>query len=148
MLEIVGSMWDEPSDAVCVLTNGATKMDGEAVMGLGTALQAKERYPDLPRILGDRLRSFGNHVYDLGVRDGRIIYSFPTKHHWRDPLADEKLIARSCAELLCLVRDRPELKKVVIPRPGCGVGGLPWKLVRPIMEAHLPADTFVVISQP
>ena len=147
MLETVGDMWEEPCDMLCVLTNGDRRSDGCAVMGARTALQAKCHYPDIPELLGELLRLRGNHVHDLGVRDGRRVLSFPTKHHWRDAFADLELIRRSCRELVDAIGDQG-MTRILIPRPGCGAGRLGWSVVRPVLEEVLVDDKFVVISSP
>lgn len=143
MIEIVGNMWSIDTDAICVTTNGIVKKNGEAVMGAGVALQAKNRYPNLPKSLATRLRSAGNHVYHIPQSDGSNIITFPTKHNWRDD-SDISLIERSCEELVVLT-DRRAWNKVVLTRPGCANGKLNWDTVRPVLKKHLD-DRFFIIS--
>lgn len=142
MREVEGDLWEFPAAARAVTTNGDCKMDGTAIMGRGIALQAKERYPFLPRQLGEKLKRHGNHVFDLGEWDGVRLFSFPTKHHWRDALSDMELIKQSCRELRGYVK-KGEI--VAMPRPGCGNGGLAWAAVRPVLQELLPEDNFIIV---
>jgi len=149
MREIKGDLWDAAvalrADATCVTTNAFVKRNGEAVMGRGVAREAAERWPDLPRTLGNLLGEIGTHVVRLGPRhSGRHIMelvAFPVKHHWSDTAAPE-LIVNSCKELVALA-NKYGWKTIVLPRPGCGNGGLTWDLVQPILVA-LFDDRFVV----
>jgi hypothetical protein len=59
-------------------------------------------------------------------------------------VADIKIIAKSCAELVALT-DSVGWKTVVLPRPGCGAGELFWEQVSPVLEATLD-DRFHVID--
>jgi hypothetical protein len=68
MKQASGNLWQLPGDARCITVNGATRGDGTAVMGRGTAAQAAQRWPHLPRILGDAITQSGNHVADLDDR--------------------------------------------------------------------------------
>jgi hypothetical protein len=141
MIEITGDIWHywNQNEWVCVTTNGIVKNDGAAVMGAGVALQAAEQFPGLPRQLAWKLKTFGNHVYAfLPYR----VFTFPTKHDWKDPSKVE-LILQSCAELRQM-----SAGKVYLPRPGCSNGGLDWNEVKPLMQAALPEDWFIVVSLP
>jgi hypothetical protein len=144
MIEEKGDLWELPAEVICVTTNGATRGDGRAVMGGGCAREAADRYPSLPKILGQRLCEDGNHVFFLGNFGGKRIYSFPTKHSYRDALADEDLIRRSAEELREQIKDVPG--RVLIPRPGCGLGGLAWSVVRPMLAKELPDARFVIVD--
>lgn len=105
-------------------------------MGRGVALQAKQRWPQLPRILGESIQKSDNHVaYLLWPDEALLLLSFPTKHHWRDD-ADLELIARSCGELIILA-DRLNLEHILLPRPGTGNGRLDWTQVRPVIAPIL-----------
>lgn len=126
MIEQRGDIWSVDAWRV-ITTNGYVKANGAAVMGRGTALQAAERYPWLPHALGQRLRQ-GNKVFAWGeIR----LFTLPVKHYWSEP-ADIKLIRGSLVELENLV-NLLGLRKVFMPRPGCGNGQLKWEDVRPMM---------------
>jgi hypothetical protein len=139
MREISGNIWDHLGMAViAVTTNGLVTKNGRAVFGRGCAGQAKERFPDLAERLGGLLQR-GNHVYILG--DGLV--SFPVEHTpYENP--DLRLIERSAEELAELA-DAEGWERVILPRPGCGGGGLAWKDVKPLLERHLD-DRFLVIT--
>ena len=158
MREQDGDLWEIDCAARCITTNGELLSDGvTAIMGRGVALQAKQRYPWLPKQLGSLLRAHGNHVYDLSEWDKVRILTFPTKYSFREK-SDLALIRRSCRELRSLIL--PETGRietmpypasfpkitgtVALTRPGCGSGGLNWVNVKPILEEELPEDCFVV----
>lgn len=126
---------------IAVTTSGSVARNGKAVMGRGVARQAAQQFPDLPERLGLLLKSAGNHVHYLG--EG--IVSFPVEESaWECP--DLRLISRSARELRELA-DREGWQTVVVPRPGCGGGGLNWREVRPLLEPYFD-DRFVVMSAP
>ena len=129
MHEISGDIWSYLGHAtICVTTNGSLTRDGRAVLGRGCARQAGEQFPDLVHRLGCLLQQYGNHVHALG--NGLV--SFPVEETaWSLP--DPRIIQRSARELRELVEDE-QWSKVVVPRPGCGFGGLEWSAVRPLLE--------------
>lgn len=140
MRETVGDIWDYLGNAIiCITTNGHLTRKGEAVLGRGCARQAQERFPDLPSRLGALLSEGGNHVHVIG--DGLV--SFPVEESpWANP--DLYLIRRSAQELRACA-DREGWTRIIVPRPGCGGGGLAWQDVRPLL-ADLFDDRFTVIS--
>ncbi len=140
MIEIQGNLWDYyGKEIIAITTNGLVSKSGKAVLGNGCARQAGERFPDLARKLGTFLAEQGNHAMYLG--DG--IVNFPVEHSpFENP--DLRLIERSAQELASLA-DAMGWEKVVVPRPGCGGGGLSWKDVKPILEKHFD-DRFLLIS--
>lgn len=141
MVEVKGNLWTYPADIRVITTNGTVKKNGECVMGRGCALEAKKKYPAIPILLGRHIKENGNHVgFIFGSAEG--IYSFPVKHNWYDK-ADINLIKSSALELVFLLPNK-ELR-VVMPRPGCGNGGLKWEDVKPILEPILD-DRFHVIT--
>lgn len=145
MIEIVGDLWNYHADGAwaCVPTNGETNARGHAIMGRGIALQAKERYPLLPDVLGVRLREQGNGVY--WFPEWRLI-TFPTKHRWRER-SDIHLIAASVLELATLIKAGTiagqRFERVMLPRPGCGNGGLHWHDVQPFCS-QLDDQVYVI----
>ncbi len=107
------------------------------VMGKGVALQFRHHYPGL---LSD---------YQQWCRTGRIVAGgmprlwggqvllFPTKDHWRHP-SELRWIASSLALLAEGMRRAPDvISSLAIPPLGCGLGGLAWLDVLPLIEQHL-----------
>jgi len=141
MKEVKGDLWKLPwADVICITTNGYVKANGRAVIGRGCAREAVIQYPIIERWLGSSIRKYGNHVVDLGIHDGKQLFSFPVKHNWWEK-ADIELIKRSALELT----DRISFwHKVLLPRPGCGNGHLSWDEVKPAIESILPDNVWVV----
>jgi hypothetical protein len=140
MREVTGDIWvyDGRKDFILlVTTNGSIRKDGCGVMGRGVALEAAQRYPDLPRLLGFSLKCRGN-VVSL-IQPG--LYAFPVKHKWREA-ADLTLIKESTKRLEKIAREHPN-KRYVLPRPGCGNGNLDWDKVKKIVEI-LPDNVLVI----
>jgi len=140
MIEVKENLWDHYGKGIiAVTTNGLVAKSGKAVLGNGCARQAGERFPGLARTLGTLLAEQGNHVMYLG--DG--IVNFPVEHSpFENP--DLRLIERSAREL-ALLTDAKGWEKVIVPRPGCGGGGLSWKDVRPVLEKYFD-DRFLVTT--
>jgi len=140
MIEVTDNIWEYLGRAViAITTNGSLSRDGRAVLGRGCARQAGERFPALPARLGALIREHGNHVQVIG--DGLV--SFPVEETaWSLP--DPGLIARSARELRELA-DRERWETIVVPRPGCGGGGLRWREVGPLLM-ELFDERFLVIS--
>jgi len=141
MFETVGDIWGYSGTGIIVITsNGSLTPDGRAIFGRGAARQAALRYPGLAEKLGRLLADGGSQVYDLGCG----IVSFPVEETpWSLP--DLRIIARSAGELR-LLADRAGWERIIVPRPGCGGGGLQWKEVRPLLAACFD-HRFTVISQ-
>lgn len=119
--------------ALVIPTNGMTKYDGSAVMGAGLAKQATMFYPRIAQGLGTRLREHGNHVFWFPTY--RVL-TFPTKHDWREK-ASSKLIKQSAEEVLAWWESEqrpPGVTTIVVPRVGCGLGGLDWYDVRDVLN--------------
>lgn len=172
MIERKGDLFD-PAElvqarALVVPTNGTLKRGGAAVMGAGVALSAARTWPRLPVLLGQLLKQHGNRLHYLGAREPGewfhpsdreewaevraeclapcAILAFPTKRHWEAP-AEVELLARSTFELQLWARDNlGQTDRVLLPRVGCGLGGLDWaRDVRPNL-ARMLDDRFHVLS--
>ncbi len=118
------------------------------VMGKGLAAEFKERYPDTFAAYRDACadhRLHPGHVFlhDTGEKNPRWIVHFPTKQHWRDPsvLSD---IDTGLRDLAYAVK-RHDIKSIAVPALGCGLGGLDWQKVRPLILQHL-GDTPAAIT--
>lgn len=111
------------------------------VMGRGLAKIFKREYPtnfDLYQKACD----WGEVVpgkmfvtYREGVMLPRFIINFPTKRDWREPSRIEDIRAGMRA-LRILIREQ-HIKSIALPALGCGLGGLAWEEVQPIMLAFL-----------
>lgn len=161
MKEARGNLWEYPADMRIITTNGDVNSQGEAVMGRGCALEAKERIPGLAKFLGELIRRHGNRSYDLSraAHDYSSpvspfvnpivvpIITFPVKYHWHEK-ANRQLIRVSAQSLAIKANwgwpaQRPG--SYVLPRPGCGNGGLRWEDVKPILDPILD-DRFTCIT--
>lgn len=139
MQKIYGDLWSYyGSVPIGITTAGQVSRKGNCVMLRGCGRQAKERFPDLPQRLGALILAQGNHVFDLG--DG--LFSFPVEHGPFE-VPDLRLIERSCRELVILANEQG-WGKVVLPRPGCGGGGLEWRQVWPLLERHFDARFHII----
>jgi O-acetyl-ADP-ribose deacetylase (regulator of RNase III) len=109
------------------------------VMGRGVALQFKRAYPENSRTYlaacrrGEVLpgRMF---VFETGrLTNPLYIINFPTKRHWRGKsrLSD---IETGLDALLVELRRR-HITSIALPPLGSGLGGLDWRVVRPLIEA-------------
>jgi hypothetical protein len=84
--EIVGDLFEQEADALCITTNGYVNEQGQAVMGRGCAFTAAKRWPELPGLLGSHLQKTGNTVVVLAklpktveIRTVRHLVAFPVK---------------------------------------------------------------------
>src|SRR5581483_1895123 len=117
MQEIIGDLREVHDQGffVGVPTNGDCRRDGRAVMGAGVALAAACQFPNLPSLLGAKLRAFGNHAYYW--HEFRLV-TLPTKEAWTQP-STLGLIERSAQEAIHLA-DQHGLTAIYCPRLGCG----------------------------
>jgi len=140
MHEINGNIWDfRGTSIIAITTNGQVTRSGKAVIGRGVAAQALDILPDLPKKLGRRIAEKGNHVHYLGDN----IVTFPVEHSPYE-VPDLALIERSARELVAMA-DELGWQALVVPRPGCGGGGLSWSEVRPLLERYFD-ERFSVIT--
>ena len=112
------------------------------VMGKGLAAQFKRKYPRnfevYRQYCKQGLIKCGKvHVVDwpLGVKRSkkilRFIINFPTKRHWSD-LSRIKWIIDGLEDLRqFLIKEK--VKSIAIPPIGCGLGGLNWDDVYPLI---------------
>lgn len=106
------------------------------VMGKGLAKQAAEKWPwmeaEYKRRCKARLILEGGDV--SWVYDGKqMVCLFATKKHWKAP-SEIAWIASGLARL----RDVATSETVMnLPKLGCGLGGLDWADVKPLMVKYL-----------
>ena len=119
----------------------------QGVMGKGIALEMKKRYPRSYRAYKaacewSHLRP-GVLLYVAGHGEEHNIVHFPTKDHWTQPSRLEWIQAG----LEDLQRHYAAwgLKSIAMPQLGCGLGGLNWDDVRPLISAALGNEPLKVI---
>lgn len=148
MREMQGDIWVNDIPVKVITTNGDIDMNGNAVMGAGIALQAANMMPEIKVRLAEMIKANGNVTHLLGdMTFGRSTWSMialPVKYHWRER-ADMSLIENSIRELVEIC-DNLRYDEIALPRPGCGVGGLHWGLVKPLLQGWLD-DRFVIVDK-
>ncbi len=124
------------------------------VMGRGIALQFRKAFPrnyDAYKAVCDRekLRPGMVLAHELHqLHDPQFIINFPTKRHWKGKSRIED-IASGLEALVEEIRRR-NIRSIAVPPLGCGLGGLDWAEVRPMIErafAALP-DVQVLLYEP
>lgn len=142
MIEVEQDLWSVEADVRCITTNGTVNAYNKNIMGAGCAKEAADKFPGLPLHLGWLISQHGNHVYLL--QPGLV--SFPTKEDVRNPSTFSR-VQDSTHELLTLAK-LYGWKKIALPRPGCGLGGLDYeKNVRPMLNGLLD-DRFIIVDYP
>jgi O-acetyl-ADP-ribose deacetylase (regulator of RNase III) len=123
------------------------------VMGKGIALQFKQAFPE-------NFAAYAKACRQGEVKIGRMfvteimrldgpswIVNFPTKKDWRQPSKVE-YIERGLTDLSRVIEQR-RIRSIALPPLGCGLGGLDWAVVRPLIEstfAVLPSVRAVVFE--
>lgn len=132
MIESVrGNLLESRADA---LVNPVNCM---GVAGRGLALQFRAVFPENCRAYteackANRVRIGSMHIFDRG--DGktpRYIINFPTKGDWAKPSKVE-WIERGLIDLVRRVSEL-HISSIAIPELGCGLGGLNWLEVKPLI---------------
>lgn len=114
-------------------------------MGKGIALQFKKAYPQNfdayhKACNAGEVQPGRMFIVDLhSMLNPKYVVNFPTKRHWRADSRYEDI--ESGLEALVSEVQRSGIQSIAIPPLGCGLGGLDWNKVRPMIEqafASLP----------
>ena len=113
------------------------------IMGRGIALQFKRAYPENFKAYAvackkNEVATGKLFVWPTGtLTNPKFIINFPTKRHWRNKsrLND---IEEGLKDLVRVIK-KYEIKSIAIPPLGCGLGGLKWEIVRPMITEYLDA---------
>jgi len=124
------------------------------VMGRGIALQFRKEFPDnfttykaacdRKELEPGKMLVVNTHL----LQWPQYVINFPTKRHWKGKSHIED-IESGLVALIEEVRSR-KIESIAIPPLGCGLGGLEWSVVRPLIEQafeELP-DVRVVLYEP
>jgi O-acetyl-ADP-ribose deacetylase (regulator of RNase III) len=124
-----GNLLDAEVDAL------VNPINTDGVMGKGLALQIKKAFPD---VFSSYQRACKASEVVLGKMhvvsrpsSPRFVINFPTKKSWRQPSKLEYVEDG----LRDLVRAVPQLgiRSIAVPPLGCGLGGLDWTDVEPLI---------------
>ncbi|MDO9034057.1 MAG: macro domain-containing protein [Methanoregula sp.] len=108
------------------------------VMGKGVALQFKIAYPQmfkeyqkackLGQVQTGRMLVYQNNA----ISNPKFIINFPTKQHWKQ---DSKIefIREGLVSLVDVINSN-KIKSIALPPLGCGMGGLNWIEVLPLIH--------------
>ena len=114
----------------------------EGVSGKGLALAIKRAYPRWEfayRAACQRGEIRVGEVWhhSSGLTKPYGIYAFPTKDRWRDPSKIEWIRdgLDSLVASTCVGSQRLKGCSLALPALGCGLGGLDWRDVRPLIHA-------------
>jgi O-acetyl-ADP-ribose deacetylase (regulator of RNase III) len=108
------------------------------IMGRGIALQFRKEFPenyDAYKAVCDRGELHPGMMLVFSVnqlQNPRYIINFPTKRHWKGKSRIED-IRSGLQSLVEEIRQRG-VESIAIPPLGCGLGGLDWNQVRPLIE--------------
>ena len=108
-------------------------------MGKGIALQFKKAFPEnfaeyQKACRAGRVQPGRMFVFQTGLMlNPRYIINLPTKRHWREKSRYEDIEAG--LRSLVLEVKKHGIQSIAVPPLGCGLGGLDWKRVRPMIEA-------------
>ena len=141
---VKGDIFKSPAQ---VLTN---TVNCAGIMGKGVALEFKNRYPQMfgdykSKCDQDNVKPGQPYLWE---DDSAQVLNFPTKRHWRDnsllqDIEDGlKHLANSYEQL--------GIQSIAIPALGCGLGGLKWSEVQPLIVKYLGSlpDLDVYVYEP
>jgi O-acetyl-ADP-ribose deacetylase (regulator of RNase III) len=126
----------------------------KGVMGKGIALQFKLAYAENFEQYKQACDAGNVHLGEVlvvptGKKDNPLcIINFPTKYHWRDRSRLDS-IETGLRSLVHAVK-RLGIRSIAVPALGCGLGGLDWSDVKPLIQkafAQVP-DVRVVLFEP
>lgn len=130
-----GDMFDNADSGVLFIP-----VNCKGSMGAGLALDAAERYPEIEAIYKkackDGTLAIGKPLL-TSSRDGKILLLFPTKNDWRNRSEIEYIESgiKYFNEQIITNFSIGQMP-LHIPKLGCGLGGLDWREVNPIIEKH------------
>ena len=132
-----GSLFEEHAEAFVNPVNCV------GVMGKGLALHFKRAFPANCRAYEAHCRSGQMKPGEVfmfeteNLASPRWIINFPTKRHWRDPSRIEDI--ESGLKSMVQEIKTHDIKSIAVPALGCGLGGLDWRKVEPIITDALSA---------
>lgn len=124
------------------------------VMGAGLALAFKRRYSEMYKEYVEvckkgELHTGKMHIWENPNGNPKYIINFPTKDDFRKD-SEMSYIIDGLVTLETEIIARG-IKSIALPSLGCGLGGLKWDEVKPLLEQfakNLPGNVRIVIYEP
>lgn len=148
IIEATGSIFDCPATVL------VSPVNCEGTMGAGLAREFARRYPDVEQAYIKHCRNgqvvIGHvNLYPVGNRT-RVVACFPTKYKWKEPSRIEYIIG-GLRSLVSKLDDNigGHNDSIAIPALGCGLGGLSWSEVKPLIVqafAQIPDVTVYIFA--
>ena len=139
MIEVTGDLFDlfngDVYDAIVIPVNSTINARGDLVMGAGVAKAAKERWPWLPTAAAARI-DYPVYVFRIPDADKFIVH-FQTKTNWKSDSTIQRVRTSTAALNRWANVRRDDVSRIIMPRVGCGLGGLPWVEVGKILGSFL-----------
>lgn len=118
-------------------------INSRGVSGAGLAKQFAIRYPEMDAYLkfcGDRQTLAPGKIYPFYTgfsKSRRLVLNFTTKDHWRNP-SELRWVESGLQEIKeFFFQFPPRSMYFGIPKIGCGLGGLNWEEVEPLVRGTL-----------
>ena len=139
-----GDIFDSPAQ---VLTNTVNCV---GVMGKGVALEFRNRFPQMfsdykTKCAQGNVKPGQPYLWE---NDSAQVLNFPTKRHWRDNSLLQDI--EDGLKYLASSYQRMGIQSMAMPALGCGLGGLKWSEVQPLISKHLGSipDLDVYVYEP
>jgi O-acetyl-ADP-ribose deacetylase (regulator of RNase III) len=124
------------------------------VMGRGIALQFRKAFPENFKAYKSACDKKQLHpgvmlVFELNrFQNPRYVINFPTKRHWKGKSKIEDI--ESGLETLVKEVTKRKIRSIAIPPLGCGLGGLSWDELKPMIKKAFEAlpDVHVFLYEP
>lgn len=132
-----GDIWSELGNSciIFITTNSVTNKKGDLVMGAGSAKQAKDRFPKLPKIWGKAVRQFRDldyHIIITEIEDNIFVGALQTKRDWKAS-SPKNLVIKSLKKLQEYAKLNPTVNFHSV-MPGINHGKLNIQEVKPYTD--------------
>jgi O-acetyl-ADP-ribose deacetylase (regulator of RNase III) len=124
----------------CDILVNPVNLDG--ISGKGLALEFKKRFPEHFEIYRRACLTsqFDPPCQYINPRNKGIIFLATKTHYWLPSTHD--FISKGLVHLRYCLQEQPKIKTIALPSLGCGLGGLDWSSVKPLIEYNLQ-ETFL-----
>ncbi len=131
LIVVEGNLLEAPAQ---VITNTVNCV---GAMGSGIALEFKKRFPEMFEDYQQRctMKEVAIGRPYLWTDGETQILNFPTKIHWKTP--SQLSYVEDGLKYLAENYDQMGISSIAMPALGCGLGGLKWDDVLPLVEKYL-----------